>query len=159
MKHEAKCKICGKVLVLTIADDYPTGRDPLRLVPMATCNPCFDLRERRVKIETQIKKFCHILELLAEKDQITETEGKAIRTATEAVVMLAAKYSVWCGDALRRPATVQGVKFLADALARHPARWWYHLADFEASVNRSEKESPEHQTAEAEYHRECRDDR
>lgn len=55
---QAKCKICGKELSLKIDDTYAKMRDPYKLVPMATCNACYDARFHRKTLEQRIGRIC-----------------------------------------------------------------------------------------------------
>jgi len=56
---EARCRVCGKPLTVEIADIYPELGDPLKAVPMATCNRCADLRNRRIETEERLRRICH----------------------------------------------------------------------------------------------------
>ncbi len=61
MNVEAKCKFCGKSLVLEIDDDYAALGDPFKLMQLASCNRCGDFREKRRKLMEQIKFNCMML--------------------------------------------------------------------------------------------------
>lgn len=50
VKLKAKCKFCKKELTLSIDDSYDGIGDPMKLLPMATCNTCADLKERQRRI-------------------------------------------------------------------------------------------------------------
>lgn len=123
----AKCKICKIDLTLSIADDYPAEKDPRNLIPMATCNRCFDLRERRIKIETGIKRICYRLELGSLESSDRAKLGDSLK-------MLAKKYSEWCADILRRQHAAN-VGYLASALIESPTQWFNHLKDFETAAS------------------------
>ena len=58
---EATCKICGKPLTLEIDDSYDSVADPFKLLPLATCNRCFDLRERQKRIADRLSNFIGLL--------------------------------------------------------------------------------------------------
>jgi hypothetical protein len=58
VKQAANCKFCGKPMVLTIDDDYGKLGDPFKLLKMAACNRCSDLRTKRTRLEDQIRKIC-----------------------------------------------------------------------------------------------------
>lgn len=91
MNHAATCKICHKPLVIQVADDY-VG-DPLKILPMATCNRCYDLRERRIRLEEALFKTCYGL--------VANPKAKdSVRGAIHAtLVELTKKYSQWFGEA------------------------------------------------------------
>ncbi len=46
----ASCKFCGKILHLQIDDSYSEVADPLKLIPLAACNACADLRVKRRRL-------------------------------------------------------------------------------------------------------------
>lgn len=81
----ATCRLCKKPLVLSIDDSYSDMGDALKLLPMATCNPCFDNREQRRKFGTEIEKSCWQLHSLAtSKNPKAKTIRPQIREALEA---------------------------------------------------------------------------
>jgi hypothetical protein len=54
---DAKCKFCGKTLALQVDDSYADLGDPFKLVGMAACNRCADMRVERRKLEHEIRTF------------------------------------------------------------------------------------------------------
>jgi hypothetical protein len=126
-----KCKICGKALELKVDDSYPG--DALNLVPMACCNWCFDMRERRIKIETMLKKVCYQLNLeKVEGAKKLDPKSKAI--LEDSIKCYAGQFSRWCSDWLHRQHTAN-VGYLVSAILEEPSRWYYHLCDFENAAN------------------------
>jgi hypothetical protein len=123
----ATCRICGCGMMLQLAVGYPAGKDPQKLIPMATCNRCYDLRERRIKIESSFKRLCHALAM--EKMD----ESKRDRTH-ELLKVTCSAFGRWCSDLLRRQHTAN-VGFLANAITEQPDRWYHHLKDFETAAN------------------------
>lgn len=57
----AKCKICGRPLMLQTEASYTALGDAFKLVPLATCDRCYDLRETRLRQENAIMKGCRML--------------------------------------------------------------------------------------------------
>ncbi len=51
-----KCKICKKDLVVQVDNDYFGTLDTL--LAMATCNPCYDLRQKHRKATENIESAC-----------------------------------------------------------------------------------------------------
>jgi len=51
-----KCKICKKDLVVQVDNDYFGPLDTL--LAMATCNRCYDLREKHLKATANIESNC-----------------------------------------------------------------------------------------------------
>ena len=54
---EATCKICGRAITLKIDPNYNALSDPSRLIPLATCDSCFDLRMTGVKLHRMIVRM------------------------------------------------------------------------------------------------------
>ncbi|HET7624389.1 MAG TPA: hypothetical protein VFM25_03920 [Verrucomicrobiae bacterium] len=57
MNHAVKCKICKRPLVVRTDEECPLEWAQ-RLLPMATCNRCFDLRARRIAITEKLHNVC-----------------------------------------------------------------------------------------------------
>lgn len=53
---QTKCKICKKDLVVQIDDDYFGNLEPL--LAMATCNHCYDLRDKHLRATKNIQNLC-----------------------------------------------------------------------------------------------------
>lgn len=123
----AKCKICGRELVLELAANYPADKDPMKLLPYATCDRCYDLRDRRIKIQESIKRLCYKLEL----GKLDDTQTGRILRAIEA---LTKEFSRYCTDLLRRPHRAS-TAHLVSAIMEQPTRWHYHLKDFEEAAS------------------------
>lgn len=87
-----KCRVCAKQLVISVADCYNDISDPNKLLPMAACNRCFDLRERRNRTTNLIEKFCKQLFLLVPQkgDKVAQARDK-IREGLLKVTMEYAK--------------------------------------------------------------------
>jgi hypothetical protein len=58
MKIGASCKFCKKPITLTIDDSYNAVSDPMKLIPLASCNRCSDLRVERRVLEKKIEFIC-----------------------------------------------------------------------------------------------------
>jgi hypothetical protein len=70
MKHATTCKFCRKPLVLEIDDAYLELGDPLKIIPLAACDPCADVRNKISSIEMNIGKLCIALCRNPSDDQI-----------------------------------------------------------------------------------------
>ena len=110
--------------MLEIDDAYDAEHDASKLIPMATCNPCFDLRKRLQKMEDAIKVICHGISLS------TVDQGKA----GEALFILAKKFSVYCSDMLQRQHTADAGA-LGRKLIEKPGNWWKTLRQFEQEAD------------------------
>ena len=54
-KHGTTCKFCRKPITVEIAVSYAEIGDPLKIIPLAACDRCSDLREERRKLESKIR--------------------------------------------------------------------------------------------------------
>jgi hypothetical protein len=51
--------MCGRILVVEVDQLY--DHDPIKLIPMATCNRCYDYRTARVALEESIARVCGLV--------------------------------------------------------------------------------------------------
>lgn len=58
MRHGTQCKFCKKPITLEIDDSYSEISSPVKLLPLAACNRCADLRVERRAIESKVKFIC-----------------------------------------------------------------------------------------------------
>ena len=63
MKHGTTCKFCQKPITVEIDDTYAALGDPLKLLGLACCDRCADLRVEHRKLEANIMHLCRIREL------------------------------------------------------------------------------------------------
>jgi hypothetical protein len=63
MKYGTTCKFCLNPITIDIDDDYAALGDPYKLLPMACCNRCADIRVERRQLEDKIKFVCKMREL------------------------------------------------------------------------------------------------
>lgn len=73
MKASTHCKICKKPMSVTIDDGFPEEGIG-RWLPMATCNPCFDLYKERQTIRDRVKVICEWLSRTRMVNQAKATE-------------------------------------------------------------------------------------
>lgn len=66
--HPATCKLCGVGMEIGISIDYDFVSDPQKILPLATCNRCADLRERRRKITEAIDRCMTRLVAMSPKE-------------------------------------------------------------------------------------------
>jgi hypothetical protein len=55
--HGVTCKFCKKPITIEVADSYAELGDPHKLIPIAACNRCADIREERRILEDKIRKL------------------------------------------------------------------------------------------------------
>jgi hypothetical protein len=58
MKHATNCKFCKNPITLDVDDEYDAIGDPLKLLPLAACNRCADLRVERRSLERKVNFIC-----------------------------------------------------------------------------------------------------
>lgn len=63
-RHATHCKFCKIPITLEIADDYDVLADPRKLIPLASCNHCADLRVERRNIEGSLGSQCAAIGLI-----------------------------------------------------------------------------------------------
>lgn len=73
---KGECKFCKRPLELKVDDDYAATGDPFKLVRLASCNRCADLRTRQRRIEKSIETLsgsllCHP----SNEERVTTREG------------------------------------------------------------------------------------
>lgn len=94
MNHATTCKFCKKPLVISVDDNYAQVGDPFKILPMATCNRCEDMREKKRTLEEAIAKVCFQLKAFSDKitaDQIAKSKA-SLEGLTRAYSRMVAKY-------------------------------------------------------------------
>lgn len=93
--HQTTCKFCKKPIEIWVDAIYDTIGDPLKLLPLAACDRCADLRERRRKLEEMIKRTCERMTMKKgeELDKFKSAARITLTTLTKSYSRLAAD---WC---------------------------------------------------------------
>jgi hypothetical protein len=86
MIHKITCKFCHKPLSVEVDDDYSKAGDPLKLLPMACCNECSDLRERRRVLHGWFAVLINKAILLQPGSKDYEHDREKLRTSVTAAV-------------------------------------------------------------------------
>lgn len=87
------CKFCKAPITLEIDDSYDPVSDPNKLIPLAACNPCADIRVRRRILETKIGKACRALQLLSPGDKEDREElSKILEKLTQGYAKMICKW-------------------------------------------------------------------
>jgi hypothetical protein len=63
VKHATHCKFCKKPISVAVADDYAEHGDVFKLLPLACCNPCADIRIEKRRLERKVQIVARCLEL------------------------------------------------------------------------------------------------
>ena len=143
--------MCARPIVVEIDDDYAKLGDPFRLIKLATCDRCYDLRIRRQNIEDAIYRACLGIiqagikpnkptkpgeepKTPAEKARFKESEDalKVLVTLTQAYALLA---SDWCN----RSGMIWD-EALPAAILEKPKFWRVILEDYWKTFNRVRRE-------------------
>lgn len=78
MNVKAKCQFCSRELTLEVDDEYSRLGDPLKLLRLAACNRCADLKTKQRRIEGRLEYLTSLL--LIKK---TETEMENFKRSME----------------------------------------------------------------------------
>lgn len=118
MKHALHCKFCKKPITVEIDDAYAELGDPMKLLPMACCNPCADLRVKRRNIEENIKAVAMILVQCKGKvpQAISQMASEQLRVKTQAYCKLIAEWHDMSGMAWDEN--------IPAAIMDHPDMWY-----------------------------------
>ena len=81
MNHATTCKYCRKPITVEIDDAYADLGDPHKLIPMAACNRCADIRVERRVLEAKVKFACMMLHFGRKK--FSETKVHDTRVVLE----------------------------------------------------------------------------
>ena len=63
MIHQTQCKFCHKPIGVEVDDDYAGLGDPFKLLPLASCNRCSDLRVERRNLELRLERCCSLVSM------------------------------------------------------------------------------------------------
>ena len=93
MNHAANCKFCKREMVVQVDDGYAPLGDPYKLMRLAACNRCADLRTRRHSLEQSIQTVCRTIAYCTAKGR-----DAAIARAKPMLDALTRKYCVLVAD-------------------------------------------------------------
>lgn len=68
-QHPCHCKLCGRPITVSIDETYYELGDHLKLIPMATCNRCADIRVGIRNSETIVERVCRRLDEKSIKEE------------------------------------------------------------------------------------------
>ena len=101
MKHALHCKFCKKPITVEIDDAYLELGDPYKLLPMALCNHCADLRVRKRQIEARVKSVAMLLIQCGDKvpESVCQVATGRLHTQTQDYAKLIADWHNMSGMA------------------------------------------------------------
>lgn len=117
MKHPTTCKFCKKPIVLEIDDSYLELGDVFKLIPMACCNRCADLRIKRRNLEEAIEKIALILHSKGSKATLDDRMN-----SRDALTTLTKKYTALIAEWLNA-STPWWDQSIVDSIMEMPNRW------------------------------------
>jgi hypothetical protein len=91
MNRATECQFCSKLLVLWVDPQYAAMGDPMKLLKLAACNTCADLRVRHRKIEETIAHCCTALNQGVRKSDMQafrDTLATATRKYAEVIAQM-----------------------------------------------------------------------
>lgn len=80
MKHGTNCKFCQNPITVEIDDAYANLGDPFKLIKIACCDRCADLRVERRMLEDKVRKVCRVREL---DPKLAKTREQSHRSTLE----------------------------------------------------------------------------
>lgn len=116
MKHATHCQFCKIPITVEIDDSYAELGDPYKLIRMAACNRCADLRVTRRNLERLMGRQCSALCLLRSSKTKEPTEIRSnLERLTQDYARMIARWNHLDGMAWE-PAIV-------DAILEDPHHW------------------------------------
>jgi hypothetical protein len=80
MNHATNCKFCKRPITVEIDDSYAGLGDPYKILPLAACNRCADLRVERRRLEERVQRVCNNLIFSAGSSSALKTSTRTILT-------------------------------------------------------------------------------
>lgn len=117
MKHPTSCKFCKKSIVLEIDDSYDVLGDPRKIIPLAACNRCADLRVRRRNLEDAANKVA--MRLVQAGDKVS---SELSANSREAFTKITKKYTILIADWVNSTAPFWD-QTIVELLMEKPDRW------------------------------------
>lgn len=133
MIHDVNCKICKVPIAVEVDDAYEELGDPFKLLKLATCNRCYDLRTEREAIFTNIGSCCQLL--------IVNPTNKDLRIKSrKLLVILTRKYAELVSKFHRSNHMLWSEEF-ADMILDKPDKWFKCLDLYREQARQSRKEA------------------
>jgi|SRR5208282_1927040 len=111
MKHRTTCKFCKKAVLLAIDPSYDALADPQKLIPLAACNRCADLREEKRRLTERIARICGEVQ---SKPKDETFRGKSLLTLSTLVPKYCSMVARWTGVKFQHDESI------AEAMAHNP---------------------------------------
>lgn len=117
MRHATHCKFCKAPITVEIDDEYSKLSDPYKLIPMAVCSPCSDIRVLRRKLERKVQIVCRVFQMAGKNatDELSEKTKKSLTALTQDYASMICRWHKLEGMAWDEECVSQ--------LMEHPERW------------------------------------
>lgn len=132
MNHATKCKFCGREMVVQIADDYPSA-DPFKLLRLAACNRCADLRVKKRVLEESLCRTCNTVQFASQSNK-----NAAIEKARPLLDTLTRKYASLVADWHNMSGYLWDEEFV-NLLTEKPDRVWTILGHYWKTFRATQK--------------------
>ena len=86
MNYSTTCKFCKLPITVEVAPDYSIEHDPNKLLPLACCNLCADVRVAKRLLEAKLSKVMRTYQLLGSEpkpDRRNKTEAALTKLTQE----------------------------------------------------------------------------
>ena len=134
MKIEGKCRVCSIPLSLTIDDEYASlETDPMGLIPLATCNRCYDYKCGRDRLEDRVGKACVMM--LQHNIKKGSDQWSKLR---EAIAITTRRYA----ELVQRHNRYREVLWSEDfvnILMERPEMWWKTMGNYRIQARQHER--------------------
>lgn len=117
MLHATSCQFCKLPITLEIEDGYAGLGDPHKLIPMASCNHCADLRVCRRTLEGKLRTVCRVIQMSGQNatDTLKSNTKKSLTRLTQDYAKMIARWHRLEGMAWDEECVNQ--------LMEHPEQW------------------------------------
>lgn len=92
MTHGLNCKFCQKPISVEVDDDYAALGDPYKILHLACCNFCGEVREERRKIYDKLKRALTWLEVAGDSKTVRDNSAELLTILTKRLMRLIGKW-------------------------------------------------------------------
>lgn len=116
MNYSTSCKFCKRPITVEVDDDYAKLGDPYKILPLACCNHCGDVRVMKRNLEDQLKAQCYSIQLLkSAKVPIPDKAKSNLELLTKEYATMVSKWNFSEG--------MLWDEGIVDALCANPQGW------------------------------------
>lgn len=117
MKHATHCQFCKMPITVEADDSYAALGDPFKLLPLAACNQCADLRVSRRRIEAKVRFLSRVIQMAGNNatDTLLKSSRETLTKLTQDYAKMIARWNKLEGMAWDEECVNQ--------IMDHPERW------------------------------------